>query len=78
MAIPLCFDTHTKNKCLRRLGTPRGPEHGSLEIQEATNFTTNDNNLVHERMYGKGGLANQEALNREAWQSRRPQTAKHY
>ena len=29
-------------------------------------------------MHGKGGLANQEALNREAWQSRRPQTAKLY
>jgi hypothetical protein len=78
MATALCFDTHGKTTCLRRLGIPRGLEHGSLTFQEATNLKTIEHHLVHDRMHGKGGLANQEALNREAWQSRKPQTEKQY
>ena len=74
MAKAFCFHTHDITICLRRLGIPRGLEHGSLTCQEASQSTTVELHEVHDSMHGKGGLANQEALNREAWQSRKPKT----
>jgi hypothetical protein len=69
------FHSHDLTICWRRLGIPRGLEHESLTCQEAYHINITNNYEVHDSMHGKGGLANQEALNREACQSRKPNSS---